>query len=189
MSMADVTARIAEVEAERDKLQRFKDYVHARLDAAGVSTDPDSPHRAEGCRIGGRMDELIGQRDSLRAQMAGRPDAAAPGDQWAIVELMGHVRLAGKLTEEERFGAKMGRLEIPQRDGSFVTRMFGGSSVYSITYVDEAAARAVAAYTTVQPVNSWELPKQIAAAVITDPAATATMRRPPYPDDDDDRPF
>ena len=32
---------------------------------------------------------------------------------WAIVELMGHVRIAGKLTEEERFGSKMGRLEIP----------------------------------------------------------------------------
>lgn len=34
-------------------------------------------------------------------------------DSWAIVELMGHVRLAGRLTEEERFGSKMGRLDIP----------------------------------------------------------------------------
>lgn len=32
---------------------------------------------------------------------------------WAIVELMGHVRLAGRLSEEEKFGAKMGRLDIP----------------------------------------------------------------------------
>lgn len=32
---------------------------------------------------------------------------------WAIVELMGHVRLAGRLTEEEKFGTKMGRLDIP----------------------------------------------------------------------------
>ncbi len=45
--------------AERDKLQKFKDYVHGRLDAAGVPTDPDSPHKAEGCRIGGRLDILI----------------------------------------------------------------------------------------------------------------------------------
>lgn len=29
-------------------------------------------------------------------------------DSWAIVELMGHVRIAGRITEEERFGAKLG---------------------------------------------------------------------------------
>lgn len=43
----------------------FKDYVHFRLDGAGVAIDPDSPHKAEGCRIGGRLDVLIGQRDEL----------------------------------------------------------------------------------------------------------------------------
>lgn len=48
-----------QMRAERDKLQAFKDYVHGRLDAAGVPTDPDSPHKAEGCRIGGRLDILI----------------------------------------------------------------------------------------------------------------------------------
>ena len=37
-----------------------------------------------------------------------------PFDQWAIVELMGHVRVAGKVTEVELFGAKMGRIEIPR---------------------------------------------------------------------------
>ena len=45
--------------SERDELQRFKDYVHYRLDEAGVPVDPDSPHKAEGCRIGGRLDVLI----------------------------------------------------------------------------------------------------------------------------------
>lgn len=38
-------------------------------------------------------------------------------ETWAVVELMGHVKLAGKLTEEERFGAKMGRLDIPVHGG------------------------------------------------------------------------
>jgi hypothetical protein len=38
-------------------------------------------------------------------------------ETWAIVELMGHVRLAGRLTEEEKFGAKMGRLDIPAGHG------------------------------------------------------------------------
>lgn len=35
-------------------------------------------------------------------------------DSWAIVELMGHVRMAGRVSEEERFGAKLGRIDIPQ---------------------------------------------------------------------------
>jgi len=58
-----------DLKADRDKLQKFKDYVHARLDAAGVPTDPDSPHKAEGCRIGGRLDVLIGARDELLAAL------------------------------------------------------------------------------------------------------------------------
>lgn len=49
------------------KGQEFKDYVHKRLDDAGIPVDPDSPHKAEGCRIGGRLDVLIGQRDELLA--------------------------------------------------------------------------------------------------------------------------
>lgn len=56
---AIVTPVVTELVAERDALQRFKDYVHARLDAAGVPVDPDSPHKAEGCRIGGRLDVLF----------------------------------------------------------------------------------------------------------------------------------
>ncbi|MBA4187573.1 MAG: hypothetical protein C0467_06095 [Planctomycetaceae bacterium] len=52
--------------AERDKLLAFKQYVHARLDVAGVSVDPESPHKAEGCRVGGRLDEVIDERDRLR---------------------------------------------------------------------------------------------------------------------------
>jgi hypothetical protein len=42
-----------------EKLQAFKDYVHKRLDDAGVSVDPESPHKAAGCRIGGRLDIVL----------------------------------------------------------------------------------------------------------------------------------
>lgn len=47
--------------AEIEKLQAFKDYVHQRLDEAGVPVDPESPHKAAGCRIGGRLDEIFAQ--------------------------------------------------------------------------------------------------------------------------------
>jgi hypothetical protein len=42
-----------------DKLQRFKDWVHAYLDAHGVPHHPPGTHGAEGCRIGDRMDWLM----------------------------------------------------------------------------------------------------------------------------------
>lgn len=79
-------------------------------------------------------------------------------EAWAVCELMGHVKLAGKLTEIEMFGAKMGRLDIPQGDG-FVTQFFGGNSVYRITIVTEEVARQVNRQTSPAPVSPWDYPK------------------------------
>jgi hypothetical protein len=62
-------AEVRRLTDERDKLQRFKSYVHARLDAAGVPADPESAHKAEGCRIGGRLDAVFAERDALRAAL------------------------------------------------------------------------------------------------------------------------
>lgn len=42
-----------------NKLQAFKDFVHSRLDKAGVPTHPDGPHSKEGCRIGDRLDIVL----------------------------------------------------------------------------------------------------------------------------------
>lgn len=41
---------------EIDKLQAFKDYVHERLDDAGIATHPEGEHSKHGCRIGDRLD-------------------------------------------------------------------------------------------------------------------------------------
>lgn len=91
-----VVAALARALAERDKLRAFKDYVHARLDAAGVSADPDSPHKAEGCRVGGRLDELIGGRDALRV---------------AAAEALGFVRYALEFFDWARFPALESSIE------------------------------------------------------------------------------
>lgn len=86
---------------------------------------------------------------------------------WCIVELLGHVRLAGRLTEEERFGSKMGRLDIPTEEG-FVTQWFGGGSVYRITAVTEQVARDAAKRSSPAPVNQWDYPRRVAAAPVED---------------------
>lgn len=85
-------------------------------------------------------------------------------EAWAIVELMGHVKMAGRVTEEERFGAKMGRIDIPMQDGGFTTQYFGGGSVYRMTPTSEEVARAVAGRNQPAPIYAWEMPKQLPAS-------------------------
>lgn len=60
---------------------------------------------------------------------------------WVILELMGHVRLIGIISEVEAFGSKLGRIESLQRDGTFVTQHFGAASVYRITPTTEETGR------------------------------------------------
>jgi hypothetical protein len=65
-SMQGTDVKLARVTAERDKLQRFKDWVHKYLDDHGVPHHPPGTHGAEGCRIGDRMDWLMNLVDELR---------------------------------------------------------------------------------------------------------------------------
>lgn len=58
---------IKRLQAQVESLSKFKAYVHQRLDDAGIPTDPDSPHKAQGCRIGGRLDVLLAERAELLA--------------------------------------------------------------------------------------------------------------------------
>lgn len=77
------------------------------------------------------------------------------GWEWAIVEIFGHRRHAGRTREEERFGAKMLRIDIPivewsidrDEDGSsraiitgWKTHFYGGASLFSFSLTDEATA-------------------------------------------------
>lgn len=91
------------------------------------------------------------------------PTAAEPPAVWAIVSLMGHKQYAGKVSEVERFGGKLGRIDVIDGD-KFRTVEFTDRSVYSIEYVSEEAARIAARRTMPKPVEQWELPKQLAAA-------------------------
>ena len=109
-------------------------------------------------------------------------------ETWAVVELLGHLKLAGRLTEEEKFGSKLGRLDIPfnrtceacagtgqaafmsaepcpsckgtKVESGFMTRYFGGASVYSISVVSEEVARHVAQVAAPAPVSQWDFPKR-----------------------------
>jgi hypothetical protein len=91
---------------------------------------------------------------------------SAPQPFWAILELMGHVRLAGRISEETRFGVALGRIDIPKdlAGDEFTTQFFSGSSIYRLTPTTEAIARSIAKANQPAPVRRWELPQLEAAA-------------------------
>lgn len=79
--------------------------------------------------------------------MAEEPNQAAAepdGWEWAIVEIFGHRRHAGRTREEERFGAKLLRVDVPNKgapaEHGWTTHYYGGSSIFSFTPTDEASA-------------------------------------------------
>ena len=91
-------------------------------------------------------------------------DKTAGLDCWAIVELFGHQKIAGKVTEQTIAGAAMLRVDVPALDGESAaqqafTRFFGHGAIYSINPTTEEIARGMAARVCAVPVNRYELPQ------------------------------
>lgn len=108
---------------------------------------------------------------------------------WTILELMGHRRLGGYVTEVNIAGAGFLRIDVPGADGTPVASQFyPPSSVYCLTPVAEAMARAVALRNQPQPVSRWELP-QPTEPDDGDPASWASTARNGDDDDVDDVPL
>lgn len=82
--------------------------------------------------------------DHLEAVAASAPQPETDGWEWAIVEIFGHRRHVGRIREEERFGAKMMRVDVPVKGDPAVngweTHWYGGSSIFSLMLTDEATA-------------------------------------------------
>ncbi len=87
-------------------------------------------------------------------------------DSWAIVEIMGHSKLAGRVTEQAIGGSSFVRVDIPEREGHpAFTKLFGNAAIFSITPVTEDLARKAAAHCDSEPVSVYipPEPKQIKA--------------------------
>jgi hypothetical protein len=81
-----------------------------------------------------------------------------PFASWSILELFGHRRLAGWLTEVELAGSGMWRIDVPSpRGGNVATQFYAPGAVYGITPCDEVTARALAEQIRPSPVTALEL--------------------------------
>lgn len=65
---------------------------------------------------------------------------------WALVELFGHQRIAGKVVEQVIAGAGFIRVDVPETSGRPAhTRYYNPSAIYGMTPTDEATATRLAA--------------------------------------------
>lgn len=81
---------------------------------------------------------------------------------WAI-ELMGHVRMAGKIREVEQYGTRMLAVDVPAVNDAGVkafTTFVSGSSLYRVTPTTEAIAVGVVRASRPRPVHPYDLQLQ-----------------------------
>jgi len=77
-------------------------------------------------------------------------------EAWGICELMGHQRIAGRISEQVIGGGNLLRVDVPDGD-TFRTVFYGSSAIYALHVTDEAAARAACKGMGTQPAYAWEL--------------------------------
>jgi hypothetical protein len=101
---------------------------------------------------------------------------------WAILEIMGHRRLAGWLTEQEIAGHGFLRIDVPVgggEEGDVASQFYSPSSVYAITPCSEEIARELSKL-TLKPVQPWDLRALL-------PTPDAHPKRSVFDDDDDEQ--
>ena len=79
---------------------------------------------------------------------------------WAILELMGHRRLGGKVSEVTQYGAAMLRIDVYGKEAEpLATQFYPATAIYCLTPTEEETARRVGELSRPAPVQPWELPR------------------------------
>lgn len=91
------------------------------------------------------------------------PPGTSPSGQfeaWAIVELMGRQKIAGKVSEATIAGGNFLRVDVPNENGSTdYTRFYSPSAVYAISPVASQIAIGWCVRNKPEPVTAYDLTK------------------------------
>jgi hypothetical protein len=98
-------------------------------------------------------------------------------EAWAIVELFGHQRISGRVSEQTVGGCAFVRVDVPEtKKAPAFTRLFGQGAIYSIIITDERSAKLAAEGCTPEPMERWtvdhllkELPEARKESSLVDP--------------------
>jgi hypothetical protein len=82
-------------------------------------------------------------------------------DSWAIVDIFGHQKFAGRVTEQAIGGASFVRIDVPECDNApAYTKLFGAAAIYCITPSTEELARKAVKYCRSEPISVYIPPDQ-----------------------------
>jgi len=75
---------------------------------------------------------------------------------WGLVELFGHQKIAGKVSEETIGGCSFIRVDIPEVDGQqAITKYYGNGAIYSMTPVSEELVKLLVQQFQPSPINVY----------------------------------
>ena len=81
---------------------------------------------------------------------------------WAILEIFGHQRYAGLVSEQTIGGASFVRIDVPAIEGQLAfTKLLGATAIYGITPVSEEIAKGMAGQMRKRPIDVFELPRDL----------------------------
>ncbi len=79
-------------------------------------------------------------------------------EAWAIIELFGHDKIAGRVSEQTIGGCHFLRVDVPEVEGNQAfTQCLGQGAIFRITFVDETIAKACVAQLRPRPVKPYDL--------------------------------
>jgi hypothetical protein len=107
-------------------------------------------------------------------------------ESWAIVELMGHRRIAGRVTEQTIGSAALLRIDVPdcpaepeRQEGPYryaakeaipaYTQFYGVASVYCLTPTTEEIARKVTLQQRERPVALFDVAPRVSPMLVASP--------------------
>lgn len=83
-------------------------------------------------------------------------------EQWCILEIMGHNRYAGLVSEQSLGGSSFVRIDVPECNGQAAfSKLFGAGSIYCITPVTEEVARMTAEGLRQTPLQVYDFPAEV----------------------------
>ncbi len=88
-------------------------------------------------------------------------------ESWALIELFGHQRIIGLVTEQTIGGCSFIRVDVPkvpstgsgQAGAEAFTKFFGQGAIYAMTPISEDLARRMVESAKQKPISLWDLPQ------------------------------
>lgn len=79
-------------------------------------------------------------------------------DIWALIELFGHSRMAGRVQERTIGSAAFLQVDVPEtKKHPAFSRLLNPSAIYAINPLDEETARHYAETINSAPIKSWDI--------------------------------